>query len=151
MDSFQGCFKDGTEPGTHDCRWFAAIFFLSRLVLMLFYALILSAAIDPIASMFIALLVMSILVIQPYKESMSHHSYVNTMFLLLFTLWSTSVSGLHIVDVRLPQFSYHLLGIIVVLAFVASPLHFYCLSSLGVQPQEVWCGVTLKTVSQRHR
>ena len=22
IDSFQGCFKNGTEPGTRDCRWF---------------------------------------------------------------------------------------------------------------------------------
>jgi len=116
MDSFQGCYKDGTEPGTHDCRWFAAIFFLSCSVLMLIGALVLSATFYPIASMFIALLVMSILVIQPYKESMSHHSYVNAMFLLLFALWSTSVSGLLLVDVKPPQFSYSLFGIMVVLA-----------------------------------
>ena len=30
VDSFQGCYKDGTEPGTRDCRWFAAVFFLAR-------------------------------------------------------------------------------------------------------------------------
>ena len=23
IDSFQGCYKDGTEPGTLDCRWFS--------------------------------------------------------------------------------------------------------------------------------
>ena len=27
MDSFQGVFKDGTEPGTRDCRWFTAVLF----------------------------------------------------------------------------------------------------------------------------
>ena len=25
VDSFQDCFKDGTEPGTCDCRWFASL------------------------------------------------------------------------------------------------------------------------------
>ena len=30
MDSFQGCYKDGTEPGTRDCRWFASVFFIVR-------------------------------------------------------------------------------------------------------------------------
>ncbi len=24
VDSFQGCYKDGTEPGTFDCHWFSA-------------------------------------------------------------------------------------------------------------------------------
>ena len=25
VDSFQGCYKDGTEPGTFDCRWFSVL------------------------------------------------------------------------------------------------------------------------------
>ncbi len=28
MDSFQGCYKNGTEPGTRDCRWFLSVFFI---------------------------------------------------------------------------------------------------------------------------
>ena len=28
VDSFQDCYKDGTEPGTFDCRWFLAFTFL---------------------------------------------------------------------------------------------------------------------------
>ena len=30
VDSFQGCYKDGTEPGTFDCRWFAVVLLLLR-------------------------------------------------------------------------------------------------------------------------
>ena len=30
MDSFLGCYKDGTQPDTRDCRWFAALLFSSR-------------------------------------------------------------------------------------------------------------------------
>ena len=36
-DAFQGHFKDGTEPGTRDCRWFAAVYFLGRIIII--YAL----------------------------------------------------------------------------------------------------------------
>ena len=28
VDSYQGCYKDGTEPGTRDCRGFASLFFV---------------------------------------------------------------------------------------------------------------------------
>ena len=28
VDSFAGCYKDGTEPGTRDCRYFAALYLL---------------------------------------------------------------------------------------------------------------------------
>ena len=37
-DSFQGIYKDGTEPGTRDCRWFAAIFFLVKVIGLVVYA-----------------------------------------------------------------------------------------------------------------
>ena len=29
VDSFAGCYNDGTEPGTRDCRYFAALFLFS--------------------------------------------------------------------------------------------------------------------------
>ena len=31
VDSFQGCYKDGTEPGAVDCRWFAQLGLFIRL------------------------------------------------------------------------------------------------------------------------
>ena len=37
MDSFQGCYKDGTEPGTRDCRWFASFSFIVRCILFLLF------------------------------------------------------------------------------------------------------------------
>ena len=33
VDTFQGHYKDGTEPGTRDCRWFAAVYFLARIII----------------------------------------------------------------------------------------------------------------------
>ena len=39
MDAFQGCYKDGTEPGTRDCQWFyfgvffSVVFFYMHLIL----------------------------------------------------------------------------------------------------------------------
>ena len=35
VDSFYGSYKDGTQPGTRDCRWFASLFILSRFSIML--------------------------------------------------------------------------------------------------------------------
>ena len=34
IDAFQGHYKDGTEPGTRDCRWFAGIYFLGRIMIL---------------------------------------------------------------------------------------------------------------------
>ena len=43
MDSFLGCYKDGTQPDTRDCRWFAAFLFSSRCLLLVIGALNLDA------------------------------------------------------------------------------------------------------------
>ena len=39
MDSFQQCYKDGTN-GTKDCRWFSAVYFLLRIVLFTLYLML---------------------------------------------------------------------------------------------------------------
>ena len=39
LNIFHGCYKDGTEPKTHDCRWFAGIYFCIRLAIYSTYPL----------------------------------------------------------------------------------------------------------------
>lgn len=34
VDAFQGYYEDSTEPGTCDCRWFAAVYFLGRMMVI---------------------------------------------------------------------------------------------------------------------
>ena len=43
MDSCQGVYKDGTEAGTQDCRWFSAIYLVTNLLGFTFYGLTLNA------------------------------------------------------------------------------------------------------------
>ena len=40
MDTFQGCYKDGTEAGTHDYLWFASTFLILRIIHLLLSALL---------------------------------------------------------------------------------------------------------------
>ena len=63
-DSFQSCFKDGTEPGTRDYRWFAAVPLLARVVLLL------ACVIVPDINLQIVIItgiVVLTAVLQPYK------------------------------------------------------------------------------------
>ena len=55
MDSFQSCYKDGTEPGTRDYRWFAGIPLVGRALLVLTYAAILESGFMPIATVVVIL------------------------------------------------------------------------------------------------
>ena len=34
VDTFQGHYKNGIEPGTRDCRWFAAVYSLGRILIL---------------------------------------------------------------------------------------------------------------------
>ena len=52
MDTFQGCYKDGTEPGTRDCRWFASIYFVLRFLLLMIGV----STLNPMFSLFAAML-----------------------------------------------------------------------------------------------
>ncbi len=95
MDTFQGCYKDGTEPGTRDCRWFASIF----LVLHVSFFIIGGAALGSVFFAFIAIietLVALILInMQPFKAHLSYYSDIYIAFhLLLATMCSLYLGAL---------------------------------------------------------
>ena len=67
MDAFQGCYKDGTN-GTRDCRFFAAVYLITRVAVHLSLVFTL---VSYNTSVFITLLLIMILLLsgfQPYKK-----------------------------------------------------------------------------------
>ena len=69
MDTFQGSFKDGTN-GTRDCRYFAAVYLMTRVLLYLSLGIsIVTFNNSTINSVFLAVVVLLAL-FQPYKESL---------------------------------------------------------------------------------
>ena len=48
MDAFQGCYKDGTEPGTRDCRWFAGLYLLLRILMLSVFSFTLNSLVLPL-------------------------------------------------------------------------------------------------------
>ena len=88
MDAFQGCYKDGTQPGTRDCRWFASVFFIIRIVQLALYS-------QPDHVIFLVLAVKSIIlystltaVMKPYKSELKYYNVVSVIFLQLMVLVS---------------------------------------------------------------
>ena len=93
VDSFQGCYKNGTEPGTRDCRWFASVFLFARMLLFATGAATLGSsfyAFGHIVPVFVIILLINI---QPFKPHLSHYSYINAMFMLLLCMWNVSYLG----------------------------------------------------------
>ena len=93
VDSFYGSYKDGTQPGTRDCRWFASLFILSRLCIMLISAYVQDAMYFHFSAMILSLVAILFFSVQPFKENVSHFTTINTFFVLLLAVWYTSVVG----------------------------------------------------------
>ena len=105
MDSFQGCYKDGTEVGTRDYRWFASTFFIARFLMLVVGAISLDSSFFPIASILYALLAAALIGIQPFKTSTSHYTAINAIFVLLISLLYVSLTGMIKADINMPRLS----------------------------------------------
>jgi len=93
VDTFQGCYKNGTVPGIRDCRWFSAIPFLLRIVLLVLYAIVSDASVTQYASMVFALTAMATIIVDPFKSHSNQASSYFTIFLLFLSCYCASVTA----------------------------------------------------------
>ena len=68
VDSFVGCYKDGTEPGTRDCRYFAALLLFVRILLYIVYQATLTAYFYGWSGLIFTGFTVLLIVAQPYKS-----------------------------------------------------------------------------------
>jgi len=96
MATFQGCFKDGTEPTCRDCRWFSVIPFLLQLIIFITYSLLFFAYTFYAGILAIILVLASILtiIVEPYKPQFRHYSDHFTVFLLIFSCLVVCAEGM---------------------------------------------------------
>ena len=92
MDSFQGCFRDRTSS-SHDCRYFAAVFLVIRIILCIIYA-IRETNYAVVTGFVCTLLSVSIAVVQPYNRKNSHQNYFAPIVVLNSVVWITSLHQL---------------------------------------------------------
>ena len=94
VEMFQGCYKDGTN-GTRDCRYFAGLYFILRIIAVVFFATHLYNE-SVIIFGFIALL---FALVRPYKEHI-HNVIDAVMFGLMGTIlylvtWNVEYVHIH--------------------------------------------------------
>ena len=92
MDSFQGCYKDGTEPGTRDCRWFVSFFFIVRCILFVLPIFITGALYFPVGSIILTLFALLLVIVQPFKAKFSHYSSINATYALFIALFYAAMT-----------------------------------------------------------
>ena len=91
VDSFQGCYKDGTEPGTFDCRWFSTIILMIRQMLFIVYSFTLSMMFFVYATIILVVFLIAMINIQPFKKV--GYSSTDVIFYILFSLCYVVILG----------------------------------------------------------
>ena len=80
IEAFQGCFKDGTDGG-RDCRYFAALYLLIRVLAYLSLGLLMISTVIPLTVLFVTL-IMLISTFRPYKSSFNN--VIDNIFIFRF-------------------------------------------------------------------
>ena len=96
VDSFQGCYKDGTESGTVDCRWFAQFELFFRLAFFVIYALTLTSMFFVYAAMVSTLWLLLLININPFKKNVSSYLLTHSVFLVFISLFYISILSINI-------------------------------------------------------
>ena len=118
VDSFTGCYKDGTEPGTRDCRYFAAFFLLLRILTYVTLAVLpITCAIATNGT--IIMLFMAIFVAcQPYKAKFAIYNKVTSIMLVVMSAACMALLGLLLSKIKTVRYVTISYDILAVLAFL---------------------------------
>ena len=94
VDSFQGCYKNGTEKGSRDCRSFSGLYLILRIAALLLYLFTLQSTFYILCGILFQLCTLLLLVIQPYKSKLSWYNNLHAAFLILLVMLCFSFTGL---------------------------------------------------------
>ena len=104
VDSFQGCYRNGTEPGARDCRWFSAAYLVLHCIGFLLYGITLNSTFYRSSVLFMFFFILLLVLVQPYKTSASGHFKANIVFLIIISMFAEASSGVGALKVRANPF-----------------------------------------------
>ena len=122
IDSFQGYYKDGTN-GTRDCRYFAGVYLLVRLLLCILFAVTRSAVYYGVAFLVLIGVAMLIAIVQPYKVEFGTYNTVDSVFILTLAMWCGTVLCISIAVEK----AHYLVEAFAILSFLVGTLPLFYL------------------------
>ena len=131
IDAFQGCYKDGTN-GTRDCRYFAALYLISRFILFVVYAFTVNVLFYAVGQIFLIVFAMLIAIVQPYKAHFAVYNKVDTVFILLLALWYCVVLYVELTSLKDHRYQYSsqvvsaVVAVLPLFYITAITLHWLC-------------------------
>ena len=127
VDSFQGSYKDGTEPGTRDCRWFSVPMLLVWPLVFIIYGLTLSIMFFVYSFIILLILLIAKINIQPLKLVDSRYPLVDLIFIFLLGLAHIVILERGAIVIERYQ-TYH--AIIAIIMFLATIFPLFYISFL---------------------
>jgi hypothetical protein len=118
VDSFQGYFKDGTESGTFDCRWFSAMILVIRLLFFIVYGMTLSMMYFVYSLIAFIVFTIAVINIQPFKKIASRFSSTDMVFYILLSLVYTGFIMRHVAATETYFFNIITIILLFLTAFV---------------------------------
>ena len=112
MDSFQGCYKDGTN-GTRDCRYFAGVYLLLRIILFVAFGITLTGLFYAVITIIFIVMGILIITVRPYKQKYAIYNKVDAIMILIQALSTASILCNTFADIkgeRFKSFSMFLVG-----------------------------------------
>ena len=97
MDTFQGCFKDGTD-GSKDCRYFAALYLFVRIVVYLGFMVTNIVFSTIIQNATLLLLIVLLSCFQPYKKNICNK--LDILFLAILCIVINADWDLHDISIH---------------------------------------------------
>ena len=100
VDSLQGCYQDGTEPGTLDCRCFAQFGLFIRVALFAVYAATLTSMFFVYAAIACVMWLILLTNVHPFKKDILHYPSTDSAFLTLMSIFFVSILGVNIASME---------------------------------------------------
>ena len=118
VEAYYGCYKDGTEPNTKDCRWFVSVIFALRIFFCAIGMYIFNDMYFMYTTMVFALFLILQIQFQPFRDNKSYLSTALFLFISLLALFHTGVVGLY----NSGEISEFVNGLVALSVFITLPL-----------------------------
>lgn len=93
MDSFQGCYKDGTGQKSSDCRWFSSLFLVIHVSFFVAGGATQGSMFFAFAAIIEITAATLLIIVAPFKHNLKYHGKIHVLFHLLVATMSVSFLG----------------------------------------------------------
>lgn len=136
LQTMQKYYKDGSEEGTRDCRWYAGYHHISLFGIYIVYTVTVTEYAYVLGSLYYVMAAMVVIILEPYKEEYWKYNILDVVLFLWQALFGASISVLNFSGYFQRQFMYIaylfivVIGTTPILAFLIMVL-WYLLRVMG--------------------